>query len=701
MAAWAAKVTRTRDDDKALANSNPEVEVNEPRPPLKRFLGELRRRRVLRVAAVYAAAGWLVLEVTDTVAPLLLLPEWTSTLVLFLVLLGLPVVIALTWVFDVTPEGLRRTESVEVDLGGRADGTDQSSHPGNERRWTARGIAFVGAVAILAIAGAAMLANHNRTLPTVRHRVAVVPFDNRSGEADLNDLGAVAADWIADGLSDIDTVEVLPTATVLKVVEQAGQGDAIPALVRSNRAGLVVTGSYRLVGDSLEMHARVVDAVAGRVLSSADPARAPRSDPTAALSSVRQQVMGHVAAQFDRFGEMRADATPPTYEAYRTFIAGRELFSALRYREAIREFDRARAADPLFFEPLVWTVSALTNLGQLASGDSVLRLVDPHRSRLSEANRLTLDWAHAVLDGDLSAAYRHSLEQFRRAPNDMSRYVAGLFAEETHRYAKAVELMDVAPLEPALRNTWVYYASVLNHALHMLGDHQRELEVARLARRVFPDDAVAIKLEGVALAALGRTAEAEARAQYILSLSPARRIGNRALEIGDVLAVRGHQEAANRVYVHVLTWVRQQRPADQRAAHGTVAAVFRRLDRLDEAAEQAGAARAAAPDDNDALALVGIIAAQQDNRALAERVAADLAARAGAYDQGATEYQRARIRARLGDRDRAVALLRQAHSQGTILSFGAFNDPDLRSLHGYPPFEELLRPKSPMQQHNG
>src|SRR5262245_19601055 len=70
---------------------------------LGRLFAELRRRRVVRVLVVYAVAGWLVIQVAATMLPSLHLPEWSVTLVIALVGLGLPITIAMAWMFDAGP----------------------------------------------------------------------------------------------------------------------------------------------------------------------------------------------------------------------------------------------------------------------------------------------------------------------------------------------------------------------------------------------------------------------------------------------------------------------------------------------------------------------------------------------------------------------------------------------------------------------
>jgi hypothetical protein len=69
------------------------------------FLGELKRRHVIRVAGVYTVAAWAVFQVVKTIFETLDVPKWTSTLALALLVLGLPVVLLVSWIFERTPKG--------------------------------------------------------------------------------------------------------------------------------------------------------------------------------------------------------------------------------------------------------------------------------------------------------------------------------------------------------------------------------------------------------------------------------------------------------------------------------------------------------------------------------------------------------------------------------------------------------------------
>ena len=72
------------------------------------FFEELKRRKVFRVAIAYLVVAWVILQVGDTLAPVLRLPDWVNTTLVFFLILGFPLAIFFAWAFELTPEGLRR-----------------------------------------------------------------------------------------------------------------------------------------------------------------------------------------------------------------------------------------------------------------------------------------------------------------------------------------------------------------------------------------------------------------------------------------------------------------------------------------------------------------------------------------------------------------------------------------------------------------
>src|SRR5881296_3815889 len=74
------------------------------------FFSELKRRNVYKVAVAYAVVGWLLVQVTTQVFPIFEIPNWASRLIVLAIIIGFPIALVIAWAFELTPEGLKRTE---------------------------------------------------------------------------------------------------------------------------------------------------------------------------------------------------------------------------------------------------------------------------------------------------------------------------------------------------------------------------------------------------------------------------------------------------------------------------------------------------------------------------------------------------------------------------------------------------------------
>ena len=109
---------------------------------LKSFFAELKRRNVYKVAVAYTVVGWLLIQVATQVFPFFEIPNWAVRLIVLAIVLGFPIALVMAWAFELTPEGVVRTEAGETCSGRAATRRALLDLPRDRRRACLRGIVF-------------------------------------------------------------------------------------------------------------------------------------------------------------------------------------------------------------------------------------------------------------------------------------------------------------------------------------------------------------------------------------------------------------------------------------------------------------------------------------------------------------------------------------------------------------------------------
>jgi DNA-binding SARP family transcriptional activator len=551
-------------------------------------------------------------------------------------------------------------------------------------------LAGAGTAALaVALTAGVVLANHQRVALDPR-RVAVARFENRTGDATLDPLGDVAADYIARGLAE--------TRLVTVVDARAGQRDD---------AGSVVRGSYYRHADSLTFEVELIDVRTGSVIQPIQRADAPAAKPAREVASLAQRVMTAIAVRFDPlFADYQGASQPSSYEAYQEFLAGdqyrlRENFACKSdcYGEEIAHYRRAFSLDTNFTLALASEAWSSLLVGACARTDSIAAYLQPRHDRLATLDRLTLDGAVALCHGERTRALEFAREALAASPHsEAAALTLGLEARRAGLLRESVALMG--KLDPARVGSHRHYWSNLEIPYHLLGEHARELEVASGSRRAFPNRTEAIAFEARAFVGLGRLPEMRKRLDEMVSVPTnalqVRVVAVRLDEVAGDLDAHGYTAEARVVYERAAAWCRSRPAEELKGSEDDCGRAFYYAGQFEKAREVFARLAREDPQELQWQSFLGVVAARMGDRKEVGRVDRWLAARTGPYLAGAPTFERARIAAVLGDRERAVTLLRLAIDQGATVfgtGFGLHADPDFRSLRGYPPFDELLRPK--------
>src|SRR5215813_10712014 len=164
----------------------------------KIFFGELKRRNVYKVAVAYAVVGWLLIQVATQVFPFLEIPNWAIRLVILLTAICFPVALIVAWAFELTPEGLKRTEA--------ADAAGQQS---KSRAWIY--VALIGAAISVALffLGRYTAPIQRGAADGVGKSIAILPFENLSEERGNGYFAEGVQDEILTRLAKIADLKVI------------------------------------------------------------------------------------------------------------------------------------------------------------------------------------------------------------------------------------------------------------------------------------------------------------------------------------------------------------------------------------------------------------------------------------------------------------------------------------------------------------
>lgn len=371
---------------------------------LKSFLAELKRRRVYRVGAVYAGVAFLLLEGADLLTDALGLPDVVMTVLVVMALFGFPLALVLAWAFDMTPEGVRRTQADP----GRAGATSpegertQLADPGSRGAGGAAillGIGFlVAGVAGWWLLGARAEADPAEVDVSRIRSVAVLPLDNFSGEADQEPFVAGMHEELINQLSRVGALLVKSRTSVMRY-----RGDTldIPQIGRELGVDAVLEGSVFRVDDEVRITVQLIHVPTDTHLWSESFTRKLRNV-LALHSEVARAVADEVQAVLTPEEERRLTRTREVEpEALEHYVRGRYLWNQRRpraMREALSEFRAALDIDPTYAE--AWAGIADTYVVPAGMG-----LADDVLDRAVEAARRALALDSTLAEAHTSLAY--------------------------------------------------------------------------------------------------------------------------------------------------------------------------------------------------------------------------------------------------------------------------------------------------------
>ena len=369
---------------------------------------ELKRRNVFRVGLFYIVSAWLVIQVAETLLPVFEVPDATIRALVLVLVLGFPLALVFSWIFELTPEGLKRDKNASVD----PETKQQTAHKLN---WAT----LVAAVLAIGLIAVDRLLPEQAPLPDVAapSRVATVDIDEIDrGEIDKSIAVLPFSDfspggdsqWFADGLSEeiLNSLVRVPDLLVAARTSSFAFRDSersIPDIASELGVAHVLEGSVRMGGDRVRVTAQLVRAEDGFHVWSDSFDRE-----TADMIGIQEEVAREIAEAMettmdpDALAEMARVGTD-SVEAYQAYIRGRATEEFGGNPDAYELFEEARRIDPGFSQAhfraaIFWMIQSDgsrtdlidTGLDAEEMGDRFIERIDAAIETVaSEAQRLS------------------------------------------------------------------------------------------------------------------------------------------------------------------------------------------------------------------------------------------------------------------------------------------------------------------------
>ena len=214
------------------------------------LFSELKRRNVFRIGLAYVIVAWLLMQVAALAAPALLLPEWVTTFVVFILALGFPVALLLAWAYEVTPEGIRKTRDVPLERSIR-------TLKAQKINFLVIGLLVVAVVVLIADrARISSVTGDENTASADPVSIAVLPFENLSGNPDQEHFVDGLTEELLNSLAAIEAFSVISRTSSFSYKDR---WTGVSQIASELGVSHILEGSVRRVGDRIRVTAQLIE----------------------------------------------------------------------------------------------------------------------------------------------------------------------------------------------------------------------------------------------------------------------------------------------------------------------------------------------------------------------------------------------------------------------------------------------------------
>lgn len=496
----------------------------------ERFWKELKRRKVFGVVTTYAATGYIIIEVINNLIAPFHLPEWIPTVVGFILVTGLPVAIILAWIFDFTPKGIKKTESLEESESRVVDRKPV--------RQKLRASYVLNAVLLIIVAVLAYPRIFKRdTFQNLREKgkisVAVMPFRNITNDTIWNIWQNGFQNILINLLSNTEGLQIRQAESINNLVQSNGSSNyaALTSIVegiisKKLDADIFIDGNIIKSANTLRLNAQLIDTKTNVVIKSFQTESMTNGGNIfGIIDSLAMMVTNYLSVSImqEKLPVYQKDYSyNGSPEAYRCFLYGEDARSKRDYPTARKMFLQALAIDSNFNEAALLMSVTCINQGSFDEAKKWGLIAYKKRESMPIRQKILLERNHAYLFETSNEELKY-LKQFLKIDdqNPTIYYDIGLIYNNLAQYYNAIPEFEKSLELFALWDTkprWVYNYTLLGIAYHATGQYQKEKKLYKKAEKDFSNDAILTSRQAILSITKGDTAAANRYIKKYISI---------------------------------------------------------------------------------------------------------------------------------------------------------------------------------------
>ncbi len=380
-----------------------------------KFINECREKGVLKNLSIYIVSSWVLLQVVALIAEPLGFPKSIVAYLLLALLIGFPLYLFSLWKFQLSTKIERKPILDKTGI----------PIPGKFARSSFQKIYFIFLSIISLIALGVTFVVLERTFVNespileikTSDKIAVLKFDNNTGDGKYDIAGKMAVDWIIHGITQNKVGQVISPeiiddySKVLKAsVVSTGRNNFVTDYLKPSK---IIEGEFFLNRNRLLFQCSIRDEIMDKTLISFKPVECDPNSPLECIEALTERILGYLVTENNGLNSLQG--TPPSFEAYQYLLKAKNQKNNNNYREYLRLLDMAISADSSYFEPKVYKFMYYFNTEQHKVADSLLRQLNV-KAEIDERQQNILNLYKGLLEGDYKMAYKYQQKEYNITP---------------------------------------------------------------------------------------------------------------------------------------------------------------------------------------------------------------------------------------------------------------------------------------------